>query len=136
MTKKLIGLAFALAVVATGAASAHAATLTGWAWTETFGWLSFNSADSGAGGGPYAVSIDPSGNWSGYAWSPNLGWVSFNSSDVSSCGSAGYLNKSTGAVTGWARALAYSGTSGCIELSGTNHSSPDTTGNSDVTYNT
>lgn len=135
MTKKLAAFLCAFVLVfLLGSASAHAATLTGWAWSETFGWISFNSTDTGAGGGPYAVSINSSGAWSGYAWSPNIGWISFNSADVSPCGSAGQLNTSTGAVTGWARALVYGGTDGCIELSGTNHTSPSSGGSGGITY--
>jgi hypothetical protein len=69
---------------------------------------------------------------SGYAWSPNIGWISFNSADVSTCGAAPAINLSTGAVTGYAIALAGSGRSdgwnGCIELSGANHASPDSSG--------
>jgi hypothetical protein len=135
MTKKLVGFVCVLVIAsAIGASSAHAATLSGWAWSETFGWFSFNSSDSGAGGGPYAVSINSSGDWSGYAWSPNAGWLSFNSSDVSVCGSAGHLNTANGAVTGWARVISYATNEGCVELSGTNHTSPANGGSGGVTY--
>jgi len=85
-------------------------------------------------GPSYSVSVDSSGNWSGYSWSEYLGWVSFNSSDVSVCGTPAHLDKSTGAVTGWARALVYGGTDGCVELSGTNHSSPSNGGSGGITY--
>jgi len=134
LTGSILALSLAVAFVAVSAPQAHAANLTGWAWSETFGWFSFNSTDSSAGGGPYAVSINSSGNWSGYAWSDNVGWMSFNSSDVSVCGSAGYLDKTTGAVTGWARILSFGGTDGCVELSGTNHTSPANGGSGGVTY--
>ncbi|HEX7724728.1 MAG TPA: hypothetical protein VF438_03285, partial [Candidatus Paceibacterota bacterium] len=136
MIKKLLGLVFVvLAVLVVGTGSAHAATLHGWAWSETFGWFSFNSTDSGAGGGPYAVSINSSGDWSGYAWSPNVGWMSFNAADVAACGSAGHLNTATGEVTGWATITAITGNGdGCVELSGTNHTSPANGGSGGVTY--
>lgn len=134
MTKKLGVLLCVVTLSLISVSSVHAATLAGWAWADTFGWISFNSTDAGAGGGPYNVSINSSGNWSGYAWSPNVGWISFNSSDVSPCGSAGLLNKTNGAVSGWARALAYGGTDGCVELSGTNHTSPSAGGSGGVTY--
>lgn len=135
MTKKIIVLAFVLAVASLGAASARAATLSGWAWSDGFGWISFNSGDSGAGGGPYSVAVDSSGNWSGYAWSQYLGWISFNQTDTSSCGAQAHLNTANGAVTGWGKALIYSGNEGCIELSGTNHTSPLLNGTGGVTYN-
>jgi hypothetical protein len=135
MKKLLIGSLFALALtVGFGVSHAQAAALTGWAWGENFGWISFNSGDSGAGGGPYGVLVDTSGNWSGYAWSQYLGWVSFNAADTAVCGSAANLNTSTGVVTGWGRALVYGGTDGCIELSGTNHTSPSPGGSGGVTY--
>lgn len=121
-----------------GAAGAPAtgSALRGWAWSETFGWISFNSSDVGAGGGPYNVAVDSSGNFSGYAWSENLGWLSFNAADVTSnCSgfAAPNLNFTTGKVTGGIYAKVY-GTSadGCIKLSDTNHASPDLTGNGGV----
>lgn len=139
--KKLAGFALVLAMFVSGAASVSAAELHGWGWSETFGWLSFNSADAGAGGGPYAVSVaGGTGNMTGYAWSENLGWVSFNVSDIPAVCSAtpqARLNTSTGAVTGYAYALAYgTGADGCIELSGSNHASPDTLGTGGVTFDT
>ncbi len=70
--------------------------IAGFAWSDTIGWVSFNSGDCdgnsngfidlNCGGDdsttpviPYGVKIDwPTGNFSGYAWSSNIGWVSFN----------------------------------------------------------
>ena len=110
--KKLTGFLLVMFFLGFGVTFAHAATLNGWAWTENFGWISFNSVDAGAGGGPYAVAIDDSsGLWSGYSWSENLGFVSFFLADVSANCPAGssqaHLDKATGAVTGWAYALVY-----------------------------
>lgn len=154
--KKTLGLLVFALFIALGGSYAHATSLNGWAWSggdatpnSGFGWISFNSSDTGAGGGPYAVSIDSSGNWSGYAWSSErsdptdplsksgLGWISFNASDLTNCpGASAAKLGASGEVTGWAYALVYAGTaspsSGCIELSGTNHASPG----SGVTYNT
>lgn len=136
--KKLAGFLLVVFFLGFGAVSAQAANLYGWAWSETFGWISFNSSDAGAGGGPYAVTINSSGDWSGYAWSEYLGWVSFNASDVPAVCSASpqaHLNTSTGAVTGWAYAKVYgSGADGCIELSGANHVSPSPGGSGGITY--
>jgi len=76
--------------------------VSGWAWSENVGWISFNSTNcdvdgdgvyegSNEGGGAtpaptdcpssgtvnsYGVKIDPStGGFSGYAWSENIGWI-------------------------------------------------------------
>jgi hypothetical protein len=82
--------------------------VSGWAWSENIGWISFNNT---SGGGPtsYGVNIDSSsGNFSGYAWSENIGWVSFAPTGQTPDGTVNpaKLNISTNAVTGWARACA------------------------------
>lgn len=73
--------------------------VSGFAWGENFGWVSFNSDDcdtdkngyidtdamvNGCGGNntstvafPYGVNADAAGNLSGYAWSENVGWIYF-----------------------------------------------------------
>jgi len=75
--------------------------VTGFAWSENIGWISFNSSDCdtdnngyidtdamvpGCGGDNtttptynYGVNVayQTSGNFSGYAWSSNVGWISF-----------------------------------------------------------
>ncbi len=124
--------------------------LTGWAWSDTVGWISFNSDDAGAGGVDYSVKFSSTtGSLSGYAWSTNVGWISFNSSDVTGCPEGvctPTVSTSTGKVDGWARALSPLTSSsagnwdGWIHLSGTNHSSPNTSGaggisDAGVTYN-
>lgn len=83
----------------------------GWAWSSNIGWISFNSSNSGSGGGSYGVYADASGNLSGYAWSPNIGWISFNHS--ASCpASSGNpncqpkINLITREISGFARACA------------------------------
>lgn len=53
--------------------------LRGWAWSSNIGWLSFNSKDTGAGGGAeYSVKFVTGRALSGYAWSSNIGWIKFN----------------------------------------------------------
>ncbi len=110
--------------------------VSGYAWSENIGWISFNSKNcdrdgdgkadakppapaacpaSGTDVADYGVNIDSSGNFTSpsYAWSENIGWVSFNSADVAGCPStpcAPHLNTATGVVSGWA--LACSGTNG------------------------
>jgi len=57
--------------------------MSGWAWSDTVGWLSFNSLN-GSPGIDYGVNatVDGNGNLngplSGYAWNDNVGWISFN----------------------------------------------------------
>jgi len=68
-------------------------TLHGWAWSDAYGWFSFNSAET-TSTVPYSVSINQTtGSFSGYAWSENIGWLSFNCSNTSSCGTISYLVK-------------------------------------------
>jgi len=110
---------FAAATLACGAFafSAFAGPLHnvgGWAWSENIGWVSFNSSDSGAGGGAdYGVNIDKNtGVMSGYAWSKHIGWISFNAADLAGCPSGTCEAKVDTAcaggqceVSGWARVI-------------------------------
>jgi hypothetical protein len=46
--------------------------LSGYGWSETAGWINFNSSHS-------QVTINAnSGDFDGYAWAENLGWIHFN----------------------------------------------------------
>ncbi|OGF61322.1 hypothetical protein A2662_00510 [Candidatus Giovannonibacteria bacterium RIFCSPHIGHO2_01_FULL_45_33] len=82
-------------------------------------WISFNSTNQGAGAN-YGVRVDPACttnvcNISGYAWAnpndgtiENIGWISFNAADVGGCPSGQCqptLDRTTGVVDGWAKAL-------------------------------
>lgn len=107
------------------------------------GWISLNSldcdvddngyTDSGVCDGDnittisrnYGVDISPligTGIFTGYAWSENIGWISFDRAVTNNPPSAPFdggsgpiaqVDWSTGAVTGWARALV-----GCEETAG------------------
>ncbi len=98
--------------------------LTGWAWSENIGWISFtskncdtdgNGQSNGAAGCPssgtamaaYGVNRDSSGNLTGYAWSENIGWILFNPSGPYP-GTPNYTAKinSGSAASGWFRAIA------------------------------
>ncbi len=118
--------------------------VSGWAWSENIGWISFNSTNTGVAV-DYGVHIDPStGLFSGYAWAgggemngnptATIGWISFNSSDLAGCPSSpceARLDLTAGGthcgkqydVCGWARALAATsspgGWDGWIRLRGT-----------------
>ncbi|MDO8504002.1 MAG: PKD domain-containing protein [bacterium] len=86
--------------------------VSGWAWSENIGWISFNNT-SGGGATSYGVNIDSStGVLSGHAWSENIGWISFNRSDAGAPPAAPdyvtYLAKidlATKEFSGWARVL-------------------------------
>ena len=107
--------------------------VSGWAWSETIGWISFNSTDCDADGDGFSdgtppgcppsgttiadygvVVSDTTGDFSGYAWSETIGWISFNRSETNTPPGPPYngaqtftakLNLSTNEVSGWARAL-------------------------------
>jgi hypothetical protein len=58
--------------------------LSGWAWNDTYGWISFDCHNTGGcGTSLYEVLINPStGDFSNYAWNDTVGWISF-------CGNTG-----------------------------------------------
>ncbi|MHA1481961.1 MAG: PKD domain-containing protein [Candidatus Heimdallarchaeaceae archaeon] len=87
--------------------------LSGFAWSENIGWISFNSTSDGSSQ-DYGVTFNASsGVLTGSAWSENIGWISFNDSEVSSPPFSPYQSdsfvaisdKDTGVFTGWGRAL-------------------------------
>lgn len=111
--------AFALAY----AGSEH--NLSGWTWSETIGWISFNSTNQ-AGGANYGVDVASNGRLSGYAWSEHIGWITFNQNELVGCPQTpcrADFNKDSGQVTGWAKALAADGNGwdGWISMAGTNY---------------
>ena len=78
--------------------------ITGWAWSETVGWISFADPNPS---NDYGLNVDPTGLISGYAWNENIGWISFNKSQLGQCPAGlceARVATSTGKVTGWARA--------------------------------
>ncbi len=107
--------------------------VSGWAWSENIGWISFNCYNDYNGDGEkenhcvgsnYGIDIDGDGLFSGYAWSENIGWISFadfdgdgdiDSDDKNIFGSPcapnckALFNSETREVSGWARVLAYHG---------------------------
>ena len=50
--------------------------LSGWAWSENIGWISFNSTNQG-GGANYGVTVASNGRLSGYAPSENIRLIFF-----------------------------------------------------------
>jgi hypothetical protein len=59
-----------------------AGNLSGWAWNDTIGWVSFCGSACGVGTVPYRVTIDSGGNFRGWAWNDLAGWITFNCLDV------------------------------------------------------
>lgn len=68
-------------------------TLSGWAYSDAIGWISFDSptaiAATGQGSASYGVVIAPDGSFSGYAWNESIGWISFNCANQGTCSSQG-----------------------------------------------
>ncbi len=55
--------------------------LSGWAWNDNLGWVSFSGTT--VGGSAYGVVINGStGDFSGWAWNDVVGWISFNCNNV------------------------------------------------------
>ncbi len=109
--------------------------ITGYAWSDTIGWLDLNCSNSNScGSNNFGYSVAADGTISGYAWSDNIGWVSANSSDLVGCPS-GTCNAriTSGALAGWLKALSggsaqSGGWDGWISLSGTSPSYGPTVG--------
>ncbi len=80
--------------------------IVGFAWSSSFGWISFNSTDTGSAVN-YGVNINlASGNFSGYAWSPNIGWIDFApNGPYPPIGPAYSARYDSGNLTGWAKVL-------------------------------
>ncbi|MEA3344504.1 MAG: hypothetical protein U9Q16_02400 [Patescibacteria group bacterium] len=106
--------------------------VSGYAYSENIGLLSFNSSNTGASIN-YGVSVDAeTGIFSGYAWSENIGWITFNQADLTGCPSGTCetrLDLDTYEVSGWARAYRaiapegeyLGGWDGWIKLNGSNY---------------
>ncbi len=78
-----------------------AGNLSGWAWNDKVGWISFywgnTSANPAASttalcqsyNGYCGVTIDSTGTFHGWAWNDTIGWISFNCNNTS-CGSSNF----------------------------------------------
>lgn len=86
-------------------------SLAGWAWNDTYGWISFCGDSSGHGSTlssstwvcpsvpTYQVTINSStGVFSGWAWNDAIGWIDFNCSNTADniCGTSNFDT-----VTSW-----------------------------------
>ena len=97
---------------ATTLVHASSTNITGWAWSDYIGWVSFSG--TATDGSPYGVTVNSaSGALSGYAWSDSIGWINFG---ANSCGAQATLTNGT--LSGWAQAPSNAGSwNGCIKLS-------------------
>jgi len=90
--------------------------ISGYAWSENVGWISFNSISDGSSV-DYGVNLDTAtGNLSGYAWSENVGWIDFDppspypsAPDYSAQVDTTNLGAGDAPITGWARVLSADG---------------------------
>lgn len=107
------------------AASQSTTAITGYAWSETIGWISFSCTTGGptgnniCGTNSYGVTIDTSGNLAGYAWSDSLGWIKFGglSSFPSGSGTTAQNAALSGtSLIGWARACAGTAAGDCSSM--------------------
>ncbi len=65
--------------------------LSGWAWNDKVGWISFNCSNtSTCGTVSYKVNSAANGVFTGWAWNDLIGWISFNCSDISLCDTSDY----------------------------------------------
>jgi len=86
--------------------------MSGYAWSDNIGWISFNCEEGGGGHydscgtSDYGGGIGGDQKLSGYAWSDNIGWISFNEDDLIGCSNPPCGSKLNGTeLKGWARAL-------------------------------
>jgi len=111
----------------TATSQTSSAPITGWAWSDTVGWVDFNCSNRGTCGSVnFGVIVNANGTLSGHAWSENVGWISANSSDLSGCPQSPCTARfQNGQLLGWMRALSggsaqSGGWDGFIALSDTN----------------
>ena len=69
-----------------------AGNLSGYAWGENTGWISFKDTV----GSNFQVTISSTSTFEGYAWGEGVGWISMNCANDSSCGTLEYK-----VITSW-----------------------------------
>lgn len=133
----LFCLIFIFFFFAQGAKAGSSDNVSGFAWSENIGWVSFNSENDhdpdtpGVQTSPieYGIEIDNvTGVFSGFAWSDKIGWIKFDPagpypSDPPDDDHSVELKLSNNKVSGWARACAGAANPDCT--GGTNPDSGD-----------
>ncbi len=86
--------------------TATATTVTGYAWMENIGWISFSCENTvSCGSVDFGVTNDGHGNLGGYAWGENVGWISLSCDNAGSCATVDYgvsIDGATGRFAGHA----------------------------------
>lgn len=77
-----------------------AGNLSGWAWSDAIGWISFACHNPQTGGvspdfscawSNYRVIVSPTtGEFSGWAWNDTIGWISFSCANTGTCPTSNY----------------------------------------------
>jgi len=101
--------------IAKTVAQSSATNLSGYAWSENIGWVSFASSTNANN----VVSVGTDDYVTGYAWSENIGWVKFGglSSFPSGGGTISDNAKISGNnLIGWARACAGTVNGNCASM--------------------
>ncbi|TSC55536.1 MAG: hypothetical protein G01um101418_858 [Parcubacteria group bacterium Gr01-1014_18] len=100
-----------------GAGATASENVSGFAWTENYGWISHNSTDPGTSGS-YGVNVGPDGTVTGYAWSEILGWVQYDAPGPYPAlpNYSARFNPCSGNLSGWAKVIGL-GDNGWISLS-------------------
>lgn len=121
-------IAAALLIHPSSSRAQTAGPITGWAWSDTVGWIDLNCGnDNSCSTSDYKLTIGADGTVTGYAWSDNVGWVSANASDLTGCPTAPCTARMSGsALVGWLKALSANdsqsgGWDGFISLSGSGY---------------
>jgi len=80
--------------------------LSGYAWNDTYGWISFDcNNNNGCSSSTYRVYIDPDdGQFHNYAWSDVAGWFSFNCANHD-CSASNYRTETSWTATSTAGTL-------------------------------
>lgn len=107
-TAVLIGFVATIILLPHKAVSDTAGPVTGYAWSDTIGWISMNCAQSDGNTcstASYGITMNANGNLSGYAWSDAIGWISANETTGCPSGTC-QPSVQNGKLTGWLRACA------------------------------
>jgi len=70
----------------------RAGNLSGWAWNDQYGWISFSCNNNGScGSSNYGAYINgATGDFENYAWNDTIGWISFNCNNYAGGCSSNY----------------------------------------------
>jgi len=116
-----VSIALALFLIVVNVSASTADNVSGFAWSDTIGWISFNCTDTNVcATSSYGVNLSASGDFTGFAWSDNIGWIDFAPTGPYPTGpgtSANPAQLEGDSVTGWIRVCSVfaSGCSGALK---------------------